>query len=316
MSSRRTIVATVALVGSAPLLLLGVCAGPAVAHGAPSDPVSRAVACGPQGGHAQSAACVAAVRRGGREAFEKWDNLRVADVAGRDRRMIPDGKLCSAGIDTYKGLDIARADWPADTFEAGAPFALTYASTIPHRGTFSVYLTKDGYDPNSPLAWDDLDGKPFLTATDPVFRDGAYRIEGKLPAGRAGRHLLYTIWRNTDTPDTYYSCSDVVLTAAGSDRGDAGAVTDQKPENGGKAAPGNHRPTEPEGEPEKPPAVAARTPEKQPPPAPVVSQPEAAAKPASATANSGGLTIAWASAAVLAVVGAAGGYLRHRRRSH
>ncbi|WP_408055733.1 hypothetical protein [Streptomyces apricus] len=27
--------------------------------------------------------------------------------------------------------------------------------------------------------------------------------------------MLYTIWQNTSTPDTYYSCSDVLFLAAG-----------------------------------------------------------------------------------------------------
>jgi chitin-binding protein len=27
--------------------------------------------------------------------------------------------------------------------------------------------------------------------------------------------VIYTIWQNSETPDTYYSCSDVLLTGAG-----------------------------------------------------------------------------------------------------
>ncbi|BFO16550.1 hypothetical protein SHKM778_29380 [Streptomyces sp. KM77-8] len=57
--------------------------------------MSRVVACSPEGGgRAGSAACVAAVAAN-RAPFTAWDNLRVAGVAGRDRELIPDGKLCS-----------------------------------------------------------------------------------------------------------------------------------------------------------------------------------------------------------------------------
>ena len=28
---------------------------------------------------------------------------------------------------------------------------------------------------------------------------------------RTGRHLLYIVWQNSSTPDTYYSCSDLVF---------------------------------------------------------------------------------------------------------
>jgi len=213
---------TAALVGLAPLLLAVWAAGPAAAHGAPTDPVSRAVACSPSGGQrAQSAACRAAAASG----VAAFDNLRLAGVDGRDRQVVPDGKLCSAGLAAYRGLDLARADWPSTRLDAGADLTLTYRSTIPHTGTFRLYLTKEGYDPAKPLKWSDLASRPFATATDPTLANGAYRIRAELPSDRTGRHLLYTVWQNTSTPDTYYSCSDVVFPAARKSSGAAGSAT-------------------------------------------------------------------------------------------
>ena len=210
------------LAGTAPLLCAALAAAPAYAHGAPTDPVSRAAACDPQtGSGARSAACRAAAEARGGRAFEDWDNVRVADVRGRDRQTIPDGKLCSGGIESFAGLDLPRTDWPVTTLTAGRTFTLTYRSTIPHKGTFKLYLTKAGYNPSRPLRWSDLDAQPFATATDPALENGSYRIKATLPGDRTGRHVLYTIWQNTDTPDTYYSCSDVVLT--GSEETDTGS---------------------------------------------------------------------------------------------
>ncbi|WP_432589858.1 lytic polysaccharide monooxygenase [Streptomyces sp. HD1123-B1] len=212
MTSYRT-AAAAALLGALPCLLTALAAGPAAAHGAPTDPVSRTVACSPAGGKdAESAACEAAGRASGPGA-EHWDNLRVAGVNGKDRQRIPDGRLCSAGLDAYRGLDLPRDDWPSTRLTAGEDLTLTYRSTIPHTGTFELYLSKEGYDPKQPLTWSDLEAKPFATATDPALKDNAYRIRATLPADRTGRQMLYTVWRNTSTPDTYYSCSDVVLTA-------------------------------------------------------------------------------------------------------
>jgi chitin-binding protein len=194
-----------------PLLLPWWAAGPARAHGAPTDPVSRVVACSPEGGdRAGSAACRAAVAANG-APFTAWDNLRVANVNGRDRDVVPDGKLCSGGLPAYRGLDLARADWPSTRVTPGATLRMRYVSTIPHTGTFRMYLTKPGYDPSGPLSWSDLPGKPFAKVTDPALTDGAYRFETTLPSDRAGRHVLYTVWQNSSTPDTYYSCSDVVF---------------------------------------------------------------------------------------------------------
>ncbi|BCB84660.1 hypothetical protein Psuf_019730 [Phytohabitans suffuscus] len=184
---------------------------PAQAHGALTSPVSRLAACGTEGSSAGSAACRAALAESGRQRWTDWDNLRLPGIDGRDREVIPDGKLCSAGIDRYAGLDLARADWSATRLTAGASFAFSYAGTIRHEGSFKLYVTRDGYDPETPLAWSDLESEPFLSATDPAFRDGAYRMKGILPANKSGRHLIYTIWQNSSTPDTYYSCSDVIF---------------------------------------------------------------------------------------------------------
>ncbi|MFJ3232027.1 lytic polysaccharide monooxygenase [Streptomyces sp. NPDC086787] len=193
-------------------------AGPALAHGAPTDPLSRAYACSPSGGGSGTAACRAAIAAGG-SSFVEWDNLRVAGVNGRDRQVIPDGKLCSAGLSAYKGLDLARVDWPSTRLAPGGRLTMTYTSTIAHAGTFRLYLTKPGYDPAKPLAWSDLPTRPFAQVTDPALSGGAYRITAKLPADRTGRHVLYTVWQNSSTPDTYYSCSDVVFPKAAKESG-------------------------------------------------------------------------------------------------
>jgi len=180
------IAASAAFAGTVSLLLTAVGAGPALAHGAPVDPISRTVACSPEGGReARSAACKAAKAAGG-AAFEEWDNLRIADVNGKDRQRIPDGKLCSAGIDGYRGLDLPRADWPSTRLAPGADLTLDYSSTIPHTGTFELYLTKPGYDPTRPLKWSDLDAKPFAKIKDPELTDGAYHLKAKLPSDRTG----------------------------------------------------------------------------------------------------------------------------------
>ncbi|MEU8018359.1 lytic polysaccharide monooxygenase [Micromonospora parva] len=204
----RRLLATV-LVAAATVPLA---ATPAAAHGAPTDPVSRAAACGPEGRYAATSACRAAIEAGA--AVREWDNVRVAAINGRDRERIPDGELCSGGLSAYRGLDLPRTDWPSTELTSGAKFTFRYRTTIEHRGTFRLYVTKPDYDPRRKLTWADLESRPFLTRTDPPVRAGAYQLAGRLPAGRSGRHLIYTIWQNSNTPDTYYSCSDVVFRGA------------------------------------------------------------------------------------------------------
>jgi predicted carbohydrate-binding protein with CBM5 and CBM33 domain len=214
--TRRIVVRTAAA------LVAGGCAAaaalapalPALAHGAPVQPISRTAACAGGGSKTGTAACKAALKANG-QSFDSFDDLRVPDVDGRDRAAVPDGKLCSGGLDRFKGLDLARTDWPSTTLSAGGTVNVVYRAPIPHDGSFRFYLTRQGYDPAKPLRWSDLGSKPFLTVGNAKLSDGAYRMSGKLPADRTGHHVLYTIWQTTSTPDTYYSCSDVVLTGAG-----------------------------------------------------------------------------------------------------
>jgi chitin-binding protein len=215
MIAHRTL-ARIALIVTGAIVVTAALAAPAQAHGALNNPVSRVYACSPEGGQGtRSAACKAAIAVSGAQAFAEWDNLRVPNVNGRDRQLIPDGKLCSGGLAAYRGLDLARADWPATKLTAGANLTFTYRTTIPHQGSFRMYVTRDGFDPTQPLTWSDLDAKPFLTVNNPRITNGAYVMPGNLPAGKTGRHIIYTIWQTTSTPDTYYSCSDVVFAAAG-----------------------------------------------------------------------------------------------------
>jgi predicted carbohydrate-binding protein with CBM5 and CBM33 domain len=65
-------------------------------------------------------------------------------------------------------------------------------------------------------------------------------MEGRLPRGKTGRHLIYTIWQNSSTPDTYYSCSDVVFGAAS---GTADGAAAQQPTAGQPTAGSADEPT-------------------------------------------------------------------------
>ena len=197
---------------AAPVLMVAT-AATALAHGAPLSPVSRAVACGSEGSATKTAACRAARAAGG-DWFEQWDNIRVADVNGRDRQTIPNGKLCSGGLPGFGGLDLPRTDWPTTSLKAGKPITVRYRSTIPHQGTFRMYVTRTGYDPTERLRWSDLETKPFLTAKDPKFDGTVYKFSGTLPRAKTGRHVVFTIWQNSSTSDTYYSCSDVMFPKA------------------------------------------------------------------------------------------------------
>ncbi|MEU6547391.1 lytic polysaccharide monooxygenase [Streptomyces sp. NPDC046859] len=312
-SHRAALAAAVAV----PSLLTVWAAGPARAHGAPTDPVSRVYACSPEGGAAsRSAACRAAVAANG-APFTAWDNLRIANVNGRDRQVVPDGGLCSGGLPAYRGLDLARSDWPSTRLTPGATLRMRYSSTIPHTGTFQLYLTKAGYDPAKPLTWSDLPDRPFAEVKDPALTNGAYRITAKLPSDRSGRHVLYTVWRNTSTPDTYYSCSDVVFPAA-TGGGEGGAATgDAGPGRSAKDTAGSAKPTTKAPVSVLPTASATGAAEKAASGAPRAAEAPAGTPVASTGTSSTGASaplVAGGAAAVLVLTGGAALALRLRRK--
>lgn len=187
-------------------------AAPASAHGAPITPISRSAACAGNGVKTSAAACKAA-KAATNGFIGAFDNLRIANVNGNDRKVVPDGKLCSGGLDNYKGLDLPRDDFPSTSVKSGQKLPIQYEGTIPHQGQFRIFITQQGYDSAKRLTWDDLGSKPIGTFTDPPLTGGSYRMSVTLPQ-RTGRQMLYVVWETSSTPDTYYSCSDLVFPAA------------------------------------------------------------------------------------------------------
>src|SRR5262249_42480451 len=110
---------------------------------------------------------------------------------------------------------------------------------------FKLFLTNQGYDPTKPLTWSDLPAKPFAQVTDPPLTNGGDRIRAKLPADRSGHHVLYTIWQNSSTTDTYYSCSDVVFPAPGAASGAKHGPTSTPPAPSPSGPPASKSPTAP-----------------------------------------------------------------------
>ncbi|MEU0588128.1 lytic polysaccharide monooxygenase [Streptomyces sp. NPDC006132] len=326
MPARRKATAVAAL-GTLPLALTALAAPPAVAHGSMGDPVSRVSQCYAEGPESpKSAACGAAVAAGGTQALYDWNGIRIGDAAGRHRQLIPDGKLCSAGNEQFVGLDLARADWPATSVKSGA-HTFKYRVTAPHKGTFTVYLTKPGYDPAQPLAWHDLDLEhPVATATDPAATGGFYTFSGRLPE-RSGKHLLYAVWQRSDSPEAFYSCSDVSFGGGGGAAPAASAPTEQQIDEGnGRSTVEHHGHGDDDPRTSAEPAAAAEdTPDRpkaaatpgRPGTAATPNQPEAAAAGAHLAETGGdGSTpyVAIGGAAALAL-GASALFLSARRRA-
>ena len=183
------------------------------AHGSMETPLSRVYNCrleNPE--NPKSAACQAAVQAGGTQAFYDWNSVRQGNANGQHRAIIPDGQLCGGGSSSFQGLDLARDDWVTAPImpDAAGNFEFIYHATAPHATqSMEFYVTKDGYDPTKPLAWDDLEAQPFCTITDVTLQNQRYHMTCQLPPSKSGKHLIYHIWQRSDSPEAFYSCSDV-----------------------------------------------------------------------------------------------------------
>jgi chitin-binding protein len=212
MSRVRAIIVVTGLLTVLPLAIPATALG----HGTMQDPSSRIYHCrfhdNPES--PQNAACRAAIALGGTQPVYDWNEVNIPNAAGRHRELIPDGRLCSAGRDKYRGFDLARTDWPAVRLLSGGTRTFRFHASAPHRGSFELYVTRNGYSASQPLRWSDLEPAPFLRVVDPPLSGSAYTMTARLPSAKTGRHLIYAIWQRSDSPEAFYSCSDVIFSSA------------------------------------------------------------------------------------------------------
>ena len=140
------------------------CRFPAAVPGCATRTVSP-----PRAARANNPACAAAVAKSGTNSLYNWFAVLRSDGAGRGRGFIPDGQLCSAGALNYdfSGYDLPRSDWPVTHLTSGATWDFRYNKWAAHPGWFYLYVTKDGWDENSPLRWDELEDTSFASADHP-----------------------------------------------------------------------------------------------------------------------------------------------------
>jgi len=213
MRKRIALLAVAAAVGAV-LVQTG---GTAVAHGSMVWPGSRTYLCyedgraGSGGGDIQptNPACVAAVAQGGKQPLWDWFGNLISNAAGRHREIVPDGSLCGPTT-KYAAYNLTRADWPTTQVQANSSVTFRYNAWAPHPGTWEQYVTKDGFDVTKPLKWSDLESVPFDKVTNPPLANGEYAWQARLP-NKSGRHIIYSLWQRSDSPEAFYSCSDVVF---------------------------------------------------------------------------------------------------------
>lgn len=186
------------------------------AHGTVTQPVSRIYQCYSEGPETlSSSACLAMAGVNGSTFLYTWNEVNHPSASGNHQGVIPDGKLCSAGRPSYSGLDLARNDWVATSISSGA-YTFNWHNTAAHMTQYyDFYITRNGYNPNNPLRWSDLEK---ICSSGQRGQEYDARVTCNIPA-RTGRHIIYSVWQRSDSPEAFYSCSDVVFGGGGSSSG-------------------------------------------------------------------------------------------------
>ncbi|MBO0919308.1 lytic polysaccharide monooxygenase [Cellulomonas sp. zg-ZUI222] len=202
----------------------------AQAHGGLTNPPTRTYVCytdGLAGGQAAgeagnmkptNPACVNAFNDSN-YSFYNWFGNLLGTIDGR-HETIADGKVC--GPDSrFAAYNTPSSAWPTTRVTPGQTMTFQYAAVARHPGYFTTWITKDGWNQNEPIGWDDLEPAPFDRVQDPPLREGGpagpeYWWNVKLPSNKSGKHVLFNIWERTDSPESFYNCVDVDFGGGGS----------------------------------------------------------------------------------------------------
>lgn len=178
------------------------------AHGYVTSPKARVLVCYENNVESPSLPACIAAKAAGNIGFYSPQSIAIGGVKDNHQQVIPDGKLCSAGVSGYEGLDLARSDWPATRVQPGVQ-EFVWTNTAQHKTMyFRYYITKQGFNPGAaPLKWSDLEQ---IHQSTPVGQEANSKHLVTLPQ-RTGKHIVYSIWQRdySDAPEGFYQCVDV-----------------------------------------------------------------------------------------------------------
>ncbi|MFE4973858.1 lytic polysaccharide monooxygenase [Kitasatospora sp. NPDC056651] len=194
---KRHIVGAVVAALAIPLTL----AFPASSHGWISTPPSRA------------ALCDTHVKGVPWDCGDiQWEPQSVEGPKGFPSLGPSDGTICAGGNARFAELDDPHAGaWPTTKVTAGQQLTFTWTFTARHATSdFRYYMTKPGYDAGQPITRSNLDLTPFLTVPfGGVQVPSTLSHTATIPSGRTGHQVVVAVWNIADTPNAFYSCTDV-----------------------------------------------------------------------------------------------------------
>ncbi len=220
------------------------------AHGALSYPQARQWRCSSGASPNKSTPwnggddpiCKALAADGKQRVFTDWSGVNQGGAGGHSSNpsykkdplgahktaIGKNNPICGAGKGgAWNALNDPKYHWEdyATKIQPGNQ-EFTYVVTAPHNtypnGYVDVYITKDSWQPGTPVHFSDLDPKPICHyvpdgRTSPLQtgeeKDGTRSkfesFKCHIPENKRGGHVLFTVWQRNDSAEAFYSCSDV-----------------------------------------------------------------------------------------------------------
>ena len=120
-----------------------------------------------------------------------------------------DGKLASAGVTGFEPLDEQTATrWHKSVINPGN-LTISWNLTAQHRtSTWDYYITKIGWNPNTPLKISDFE---LIAQIDDKATVPPKIVNQTItvPQDRKGYHVILAVWNISDTTNAFYQAIDV-----------------------------------------------------------------------------------------------------------
>ncbi len=165
--------------------------------------------------------------------FSHWHEFAALVPGYEDfenvKKIVPDGKLCSAGSEKKKSFDLPL-NWERTTVPVvNGEMKINITGTQPHVPSYAkIFMTPPGYQANKPLTWNDLQLLTTVNFTDyrtdwensvlhkkPVTEPetlGFFEFTVKVPNGQTGLATIYMVFQRLDTGyEGFYNCAFVTL---------------------------------------------------------------------------------------------------------
>lgn len=144
---------------------------------------------------------------------------------------VPDGQIASGG-GVFPKLDEQSEDrWAQVPMSSGA-FTFHWTLTAAHAtANWDYYITKEGWDPNSPLKRSDFE--LFCTYDDGGKRPNPSTYHDCVIPERDGYHVILAYWEVADTPNAFYQVIDANFDGEFVEPGDGNDGDDGNDNNNG-----------------------------------------------------------------------------------